>query len=92
MIRAAASAASGGAPPPELALAWQCRAWGALPNAGGILDQPAGLLERMRQAEAVYAAMRAWLASDRSAAWRNEHKDVWNIVKRIEALRVQAIS
>ena len=85
MIRAAAKAAQGEPPPPDLTLAWQCRAWGALPEAGGVLDQRAGLLERMRQAEAVYAAMCTWLASDRSAAWRADHREIWTIVKQVEA-------
>lgn len=51
MIRAAAQYADdpqAGAPPPELALWWECQDAGALPEAGGLWDQPAGLVRRMR--------------------------------------------
>ena len=87
MILGAARAAEGAPPPPELRLAWDCDRWHTLPQAGGVLDQPAGLLERMRQADAVYTAWRLWLASDQSAAWRNDHKETWTIVRQIEALK-----
>lgn len=47
-------------------LAWRCKAYGVLPRAGGIDDQPAGLLDRMDYASFYYDATR--LQSDLSAA------------------------
>lgn len=49
VIQAAVTAARGGneEPPPELRLYWQCRRFNALPDAGAVLDQDAGLLSRM---------------------------------------------
>lgn len=41
-------------------MAWQSKRWGALPDAGGLLDQPAGLIERMNYAENMYNAFRMW--------------------------------
>lgn len=35
-----------GPPPPELHLAWLCERFGALPDAGGVLDQDAQTLRR----------------------------------------------
>lgn len=41
-------------------MAWQAKRWNALPEAGGLLDQPAGLLERMAYAEDWYTAYKMW--------------------------------
>ena len=40
--------------PPDLRLAWDCQRWGALPEAGGVLDQDAGLMDRMAALSNVY--------------------------------------
>ena len=38
-----------GAPPPkELVLGWDMEHWQALPDAGGLLDQDAGMMQRIR--------------------------------------------
>ena len=58
---AAADCAEGkGPPPPELRLYWECRDLGALPRAGGVQDQPAGLIQRMRAANNVYTVQKAY--------------------------------
>lgn len=36
-----------GEPPPELSLAWQCRKWHTLPEAGGLYEQDTRLMSRM---------------------------------------------
>lgn len=46
-----------GPPPPELALAWECRRYNALPDVGGVLDQDYGLLKRM---DALYSIHKAY--------------------------------
>ena len=86
MILAAALCAEGKAgPPPELRLAWQCSQFRALPVAGGVLDQPAGLLARMEQLLSVW---RAWLSWSRRKAghegeWVDAHPGEWKIVEQI---------
>lgn len=63
MIRAAAKHAYGkGPPPPELELALNAREWGSLPEAGGIRDQPAGLLRNMRLALNTYETAKSYRA------------------------------
>lgn len=91
MMRAAARCAEhGGPPPPELALAWQCRDFGALPRAGGVLDQPAGLLARLTAARNVYAAWKSYTtegrAAGRMAQWRRENADLADIVDNVKGL------
>jgi hypothetical protein len=34
-------------PPPELSAYWLCKRFGGLPEAGGVLDQDAGMVNRM---------------------------------------------
>ncbi len=46
--------------PPLLRQAWQLKRWEALPEAGGLRDQPAGLLQRMGTLLDIYNAHRAY--------------------------------
>ena len=46
-----------GPPPPELRLYWTCQRYSGLPDAGGLLEQDAGLLDRMTTLGAVYEAV-----------------------------------
>jgi hypothetical protein len=86
MILAAALCAEGKAePPPELRLAWQCNRFRALPLGGGVLEQPAGLLDRM---DALLTTWRAWLSWSRRKAghegeWAEQHPAEWKIVEHI---------
>ena len=48
-------------PTPRLmSLAFQCQRWQALPEPGGVLDQPAGMLETMGTLLNVYEATRSY--------------------------------
>jgi len=61
---------------------WDWRDLSTPPRAGGIDDQPAGLLRRARYLEAVYLTMQKWYrdgAGDLTASER----DVFNLVLRI---------
>lgn len=87
---AAVAAAEGtGEPPPELELAFENRDFGGLPEAGGLMDQPAGLLKRMRIAMAGFTAWRRWL--DREAGKEGEFAERyprdWAIVKDVMEMR-----
>lgn len=90
IILAAADYAEGrGQPPEELLLAWDCRTFGALPEAGGVRDQPAGLLRRMRQALGVFNAFRSWKAREaaKEDEWVERHPTEWQIVQSVIGFR-----
>jgi len=91
MILAAADCADGKAPPPEeLELALQCRQWHCLPEAGGIRDQRAGEMERMKIAINVYDAMQVYndVGGKDVGKWIENHKNgAWKIVKMVQKLR-----
>ena len=53
-MAAVRAARSEGPQSPELRLAMQAKAWGTLPEAGGLLDQPAGLIKRMSAVLSAY--------------------------------------
>ncbi len=76
-------------PPEELSLALKCQRWNALPVTGGILDQPAGLVERMTIALNTYEAMKAWSARDvtKDAEFVKNYPDTWRIVQAVMELR-----
>lgn len=72
-------------PPKELALAWHCERWNALPRAGGILDQPAGLLDRMAYAQNVYNTIKAYerVTADQLGNWVQNNPEAWELIARI---------
>lgn len=69
----------------ELEYAWNCRLFGGLPESGGQLDQPAGLLKRMRAASTAYDAWRAWIQNGGKdiKAFKERNPTAWEIVKMI---------
>ena len=66
--------AEGDGPPPQpLIEAWRAQRWG-LPNAGGRLDQPAGLVRRMEHALNLYDLWAGFLAAQERGEgiqWKN---------------------
>jgi hypothetical protein len=74
-------------PPPEpLALAFEAQRWGRLPNAGGLRDQPAGLLNRMGVALNVYQAytLKRGLDLDQFAS---NHPGLYRLWRSVEDMR-----
>jgi hypothetical protein len=47
----------GGSPPPELELGWSCERWHTLPEAGGYLDQPMPLMQKIHACLNVHSAV-----------------------------------
>lgn len=90
---AAADWAEGeGEPPPELGLAFQCERWGALPVAGGILDQPLALFSRMDAALSVYRAFKSRADAqaskhDNLVKWGNRHPELEKMCLDIDEAR-----
>ena len=79
--------------PALLELAVNCENYRALPYSGGVLEQPAGLLRKMRQVNNVYEAVRIYKREGKkpgeSAKWKREHEEVWDIVDQVEKLRAK---
>jgi len=85
MIRAAVLCAYGrAAPPPELQMAWQADRWHALPNGGGLIDQPAGLLDCMAATSEAFELMRDYraLKPAQVGAWQHANPTAWKKVQR----------
>ena len=89
MLAAADAAEGEGGMPAELELALQSQQWGALPEGGGLLDQPLGLLARMSAALNVYNAFRS--ERDRGKAtlteWTQRNPSAWRTFATIEKMR-----
>jgi len=79
--------------PALLELAVNCENYRALPYSGGVMEQPAGLLRKMRQVNNVYEAVRIYKREGNkpgeSAKWKREHEEVWDIVDQVEKLRAK---
>jgi len=79
--------------PALLELAVNCENYRALPYSGGVLEQPAGLLRKMRQVNNVYEAVRIYKREGNkpgeSAKWKREHEEVWDIVNQVDGLRAK---
>lgn len=58
-----------------------------LPYAGGLLDQPVGVLERMMAAETVYIAVSDWRNASDWVAWKQRYPERWTVVCEVLRLR-----
>jgi len=65
--------------------------YSALPLAGGLLDQPAGMLKKIRIVMNVFHSVKLYEQQGRKAGemvkWKQEHEDAWNIISEINELR-----
>jgi hypothetical protein len=64
-----------------------CLHWGCLPDAGGLLDQPAGLIDRMNIVTNVYNAMRGMATAKDKTKFAKENESAWKIVQNVYELR-----
>jgi len=80
-----------GAPPDLLLLALDCEKYQALPISGGVWEQPAGLLAKMRKVVNVFRAYSLYQSHGNKpgeiAKWKRENEAVWNIIEWVEELR-----
>jgi len=85
VILAAADMAAGlnVEPPSDLITLWDWRDTGTPPHAGGLRDQPAGLLRRAKYLEACYHIMQRWYKDSRYKMSKQETE----IFKRVLKLR-----
>lgn len=80
----------GASPPEVLNLALRCRQWGALPFAGGLMDQPDWLMAQMTNMLNTFDAWRGYVdkplqMSDTKFAEQNPV--AWRIVMATERMR-----
>lgn len=79
--------------PRLLELALECEEYQSLPYSGGVMDQPAGLLRKMRQVNNVYQTFKVYQQEGNrpgeTAKWKREHEDMWDIVSQVEKLRTK---
>ena len=77
--------------PDLLELALNCENYRALPYSGGVMEQPAGLLRKMRKVTNVYQSFKVYQQEGNkpgeTAKWKKEHTDIWNIVSQVNELR-----
>lgn len=83
---------NGSETPRLLELGMECAQYNnSLPVSGGVLDQPAGLISKLRQVMNVFHAVKMYSRDGKEpgamAKWRSEHENLWNIVSEIDALR-----
>ncbi len=77
----------GCAPPPTLSLAWNCQQWHTLPDAGGLMDQPAGLIARMNVALNIHAAFTGFRHAEDGAQWRKDNPGLARLIMQVGELR-----
>jgi hypothetical protein len=59
-VEAVRCARFGEPPPDDLQLYWDCKKWGTLPEGGGLLDQDAALIDRVRKLDSVYQVVKKY--------------------------------
>ena len=75
-----------GPTPNELRIARKIDRWGALPNAGGLLDQEAGLLDRCAWASSVDKAVRGYTGAPKLSTWISSNPELHDLYKYVIGL------
>ena len=79
--------------PPLLELGLNCEQYQALPYSGGVMEQPAGLMSKIRKVMNIYHAFKIWTAQGQkpgeAAKWKKENESIWNIVSEVNELRAK---
>ncbi len=68
-------------------MGWQASNWNSLPEPGGLLDQPAGLIHKMTVLRNVHDAVKAFRSAKNIAEWCDLHPDAWRIVENVLNIR-----
>lgn len=67
---------------------WLCQRYGSLPDAGGLLDQDAGLLERMTALGSTYEAVQH-MRSLKGAEIHNMNPGAGRVILWLESMGIQ---
>ena len=90
MLAAADTGQYGTPPTPELQLALDCSNYGTLPYAGGLEEQPAGLMDDLRRLANIYNSFYDMVhAKLDQKRWSEENPGKFQIVAGIEVLRAK---
>jgi len=77
--------------PRLLELSLNCEEYHALPYSGGVMEQPAGLMHKLRQVGNVYRAIKMWQNEGQkpgeTAKWKRQNEQLWSIVREVNELR-----
>jgi hypothetical protein len=67
---------------------WQTERWG-LPYAGGWMNQPAGMLDRMSAARGAYEAVKQYqtVGAGERAQWKTHNPELADALARVERLK-----
>ena len=74
-------------PPHILHLALQSKSWGSLPEAGGLLDQPAGLIDNMTLAYNVFLAHKEMQSAENLVQWMEQNPEQAEVIRWVKELR-----
>lgn len=77
----------GSSPPLALEYAIQAETYSALPNKGGLRDQPYNLILQMRTCLNIYNAFKGYYDNNFSVEWTRSHPELWNIIGLVTNLR-----
>lgn len=72
--------------PPLLTYAFQANRWGALPEAGGLRDQPAGWLTKMGYLHSLYQAWQAYYNSASPQKWAENNPGAWDLLAEAKVM------
>jgi hypothetical protein len=79
--------------PQLLELSLNCEEYRALPFSGGVMEQPAGLMSKLRMVGNIYRAFQLYKSEGQkpgeAAKWKSKNEQVWNIVREVNELRKQ---
>jgi hypothetical protein len=90
MLAAAESAQNGSPPPDLLQLGLDCAEYNQLPRAGGILEQEAEVVWKMRVLVNIFNSYKSMLNTTLDQQkWSESNKAMWSIVGGIERLKVK---
>jgi hypothetical protein len=67
-------------------MALQCRKWGSLPEAGGLLDQPAGMIAKMGYLINVYQSTGDYFGASDPTKWADSNNAAFEIYARARQL------
>lgn len=67
-------------------MAWQSKEWGALPETGGLLDQPAGLLKKMSMASRTYDIFKARDKAPDVVGWIEDNPEAYEHYAKVKKL------
>ena len=79
--------ADGPPPPGDLLLGFQIQRWGALPSAGGLRDQPAGLMKRVTALMAVYDVYMGQRNAQSLKEWIDNYPQQYQLWSEVEEMR-----